>query len=100
MRLQEIVRRARYEQKLADYRGSQDIKVITGVRRCGKSTLLKLLVDQIATEVTAPNNMFYRKMDGFGVPLNPNAEWLESELLTALEAADPERPFFVFIDEV
>lgn len=100
MRLQEIVHRARYEQKLADYRGSQDIKVITGVRRCGKSTLLKLLVDQIAAEVTAPNNMFYRKMDGFGVPLNPNAEWLESELLTALEAADPERPFFVFIDEV
>lgn len=45
MRLQAIAHRDRYERKLAEYRDSQDIKVITGVRRCGKSTLLKLLID-------------------------------------------------------
>lgn len=100
MRLQKIAHRARYEQKLATYRGSQDIKVITGVRRCGKSTLLKLLVDQISSELGAPQNIFYRKMDGFGVPLSPDAEWLESEVLAAFNAADPNKPFYVFIDEV
>lgn len=100
MRLQKIAHRARYEQKLAMYRGSQDIKVITGVRRCGKSMLLKLLVNQIATELGAPQNIFYRKMDGFGVPLSPDAEWLESEVLAAFNAADPSKPFYVFIDEV
>lgn len=100
MRLQKIAHRARYEQKLATYRGSQDIKVITGVRRCGKSTLLKLLVDQISSELGAPQNIFYRKMDGFGVPLSPDAEWLESEILAALNAADSSKPFYVFIDEV
>lgn len=100
MRLHNTVHRACYEQKLANYRDSRDIKVITGVRRCGKSTLLKLLVDQISTDIAAPDNIFYRKMDGFGVPLNPDAAWLESELLVALEAADSGKPLYVFIDEV
>lgn len=100
MRLQTIVHRDRYERKLAEYRDSQDIKVITGVRRCGKSTLLKLLVDQITSELGGTRNIFYRKMDGFGVPLNPDAEWLQSELLTALEMSDSSKPLYVFIDEV
>ena len=100
MRLQEAVHRVRYEQKLAEYRGSQDIKVITGVRRCGKSTLLRLLVDQISSDLDTPSNIFYRKMDGFGVPLNPDAEWLEGELLAALDTSDSNKPFYVFIDEV
>lgn len=100
MRIREAVHRARYEQELAKYRGTQDIKVITGVRRCGKSTLLKLLVDQIVSELGAPENIFYRRMDGFGVPLNPDAEWLESELLAALNVADSSKPFYVCIDEV
>lgn len=100
MRLQTIAHRDRYERKLAEHRDSQDIKVITGVRRCGKSTLLKLLVDQITSELGGTRNIFYRKMDGFGVPLNPDAEWLQSELLTALEMADSSKPLYVFIDEV
>ena len=32
MRLQTIVHRDRYERKLAEYRDSQDIKVITGTQ--------------------------------------------------------------------
>lgn len=100
MRLQETVHRPRYEEQLDFYRGSRDIKVITGVRRCGKSTLLKLLVDKISSEVMAPSNVFYRRMDSFDVPLNPDAAWLEAELVSAMAKADPDEPFYVFIDEI
>ncbi len=100
MRLQDTVRRPRYEKAFAEYRDSRDIKVITGVRRCGKSTLLKMLVEDISSEIASPNNIFYRKMDGFGVPLDPDAAWLEGELVVALESVDPAKPFYVFIDEI
>ncbi len=61
---------------------------MSGVRRCGKSTLLKLLVDKISGEVGAPGNIFHRRMDGFGVPLDPDAAWFEAELAAAMEKAD------------
>ena len=37
----DIIRREIYEKKLIALKDKQIIKVITGVRRCGKSTLLK-----------------------------------------------------------
>lgn len=38
-----IIKRDRYLQKLIDRRHSSYIKIITGIRRCGKSYLLKTL---------------------------------------------------------
>ena len=36
-----MVRRTEYLQKLLSWKDEQVIKVVTGIRRCGKSTLLK-----------------------------------------------------------
>ena len=38
-----IIKRDRYRQKLIERRHSSYIKIITGIRRCGKSYLLKKL---------------------------------------------------------
>lgn len=100
MRLQDVVHRPRYEKLIKSYRGSRDIKVITGVRRCGKSTLLRMVANDVSDELRAPQNIFYRRMDSFDVPLNPDAPWLEGELLEAMKRADRDKPFYVFIDEV
>ena len=100
MRLKRIIHRPQYENLLDSCRDNRDIKVITGVRRCGKSTLLKLLVDKISGETRASDNIFYRKMDSFDAPLNPDAAWLEAELAAAMEKADPNEPFRVFVDEI
>lgn len=44
-----------YLQKLIDVIGTEDIKVITGVRRSGKSVLLALLADYIKTNIPQAN---------------------------------------------
>lgn len=100
MTLRTNIHRPLYESILAEYRNTRTIKVITGVRRCGKSTLLKLLAESILADEGEPNNIFFRKMDGFGVPLDPDAEWLENEILQALQASDRGKPFYVMLDEV
>jgi predicted AAA+ superfamily ATPase len=43
----QTVQRKRYIEKLIKLRDSQLIKVVTGVRRCGKSTLLRLYMDYL-----------------------------------------------------
>ena len=44
---QKIIERKEYLDKLNAFRGKQVIKVVTGVRRCGKSTLFKIYQDHL-----------------------------------------------------
>ena len=97
--LRRYISRPRYERMLDAHRGTNDIKIITGVRRCGKSSLMRNLVERMTREL-GEGNVFYRRMDTFGVPLNPTAEWLQGELLAALERADSARPVAVLLDEI
>lgn len=96
----QAIPRPLYDERLQKSLGSSHVKVLTGVRRCGKSTLLAMLVERIAQEGCPPNNIFYRRFDQFGMPINPDAEWLLSELSLAMEKAHPAFPFYVFLDEV
>ena len=40
----ELKNRDRYLKKLIGFQDTEPVKVITGIRRCGKSSLLKLMV--------------------------------------------------------
>lgn len=92
--------RPAYDGKLEKSLGSPNIKVLTGIRRCGKSTLLSMLVARMEAQGFPSSNIFYRKFDQFGMPVNPDAEWLLSELIEARRHADPALSFRVFLDEV
>ena len=45
-----IINRSAYIDQLIMWREKEMIKVITGVRRCGKSTLLELFVERLKAE--------------------------------------------------
>lgn len=94
------VERFEYENRLRKLRNTEDVKVLTGVRRCGKSTLLQWLKDDLAAGGVDSANVFYRRMDMFGMPVNPNAEWLASEIAEALQQANSDVPFYVLLDEI
>lgn len=93
------IHRPVYERMLRKHLGTPDIKVLKGVRRCGKSTLLAMLATSLGEGGVPAGNVFYRRMDQFGVPLNPTAEWLESELVQAMRAAE-HGTFYVLLDEI
>ena len=42
-----LIERNEYLEKLVDIKGTPDIKVITGVRRCGKSKLLEAFISYV-----------------------------------------------------
>ena len=96
----EYVPRPEYENKLKSLRDTEEIKVLVGVRRCGKSTLLQWLRSSLVDDGVQACNVFYRRMDLFGMPVNPDADWLISEISKALKGSDPNQPFYVLLDEI
>ena len=94
------VSRPRYEALLRKHRDTQDVKVLTGVRRCGKSCLLSWLANDLPVSGVPQHNVLYLRMDAFGMPLQPTAEWLAGQVRSALESAEESAPFYVLLDEV
>lgn len=45
-----LIERTDYLERLSDVRGTPDIKVITGIRRCGKSKLMESFIDLLLKE--------------------------------------------------
>lgn len=59
-----MINREIYMKKLLAYKDTEFIKVITGIRRCGKSSLLKLFMEKIKEE-NAKVNVIYMNFESF-----------------------------------
>lgn len=94
------INRPRYQRILDSLRETEPVKVLQGVRRCGKSTILAAFRDRLLADGVAPQNIFYRRFDEFGLPLEQSAENLMSDLQTAFKASNPTVTMYVFLDEI
>lgn len=92
--------RPQYDQRLQNSIDTPNIKVLTGIRRCGKSTLLKMFVESMINDGFPLENIFSYKFDEFGMPVNPDASWLLNELQEAIPKINSDYPFRVFLDEI
>ena len=59
-----MINRELYMNKLLAYKDTEFIKVITGLRRCGKSSLLKLFMEKILEE-NKKANVIYMNFESF-----------------------------------
>lgn len=80
------------------YDDSDIIKVLTGVRRCGKSTILKQVMDEIGADRAADVRMVYIDLDSKKYLKVRDAGSLE-EIIDA-GFGDSEGGRFLFIDEI
>ncbi|GHV85129.1 hypothetical protein AGMMS50230_07370 [Spirochaetia bacterium] len=58
-----LIERKPYMQTLRDFKDEHIIKVISGVRRCGKSTLLEMFADELQQTVSEGQIQFYNFED-------------------------------------
>ncbi len=87
-----------YIQKLLTWKGKPLIKIITGIRRSGKSTLLRLFIEELKSRKVSQKNILYI-----------NKESLEYDFLNDYKKLNKfvtdfynkrKRKIFLFIDEV
>lgn len=84
---------------LRSHRNTPEIKVLTGVRRCGKSTLLEHYAQSLLDDGVPASNIFTRRFDSFDTPIGYSATDLHADLMQAMQEARP-GPFYVFLDEI
>jgi predicted AAA+ superfamily ATPase len=79
------------------YRDCEIIKVITGVRRCGKSSLMETIAQELSDSGVAPENIIYLDLDKRGFKNIKTADQLEKCIE---ENATAQGTKFLFIDEI
>ena len=58
-----MIKRKFYLEKIVKLIDTEDIKVITGVRRCGKTVLLKQIIDELENRGLASENIIYMSFE-------------------------------------
>lgn len=92
-----IYYRNKYIDKLFEYKDKKVIKVITGVRRCGKSVVLKSYVNEITRQNTNLN-MLFLSMESFS--LNHLLEDNKLFYKHICDNLDMGKKGYLFIDEI
>lgn len=93
-----LYRREDYLQKIRGfYRDTGMIKVITGVRRCGKSCLMRTIAEELAESGVSAENIIFLNLDKRGFRDVKTADQLDS-LIEEKSAANGIK--YLFIDEI
>ena len=92
-----MIDRPLYVDKIMAYVDTPFVKILTGVRRCGKSTILKMIMERLKTERNIPENRI----------ISCRFDSMEYEDMTAKqiytllkEKLSPVGKTYLFLDEV
>lgn len=94
-----LYKREKYLKRIRPFYESEDIiKVITGVRRCGKSSVMKMIADELISKGVSQENIIYLDLDKKGNRKVKTADQLEQ--LIDKNINNREMMNYLFIDEV
>jgi predicted AAA+ superfamily ATPase len=96
---EEYVPRPDYLDKMKLFRRSGEIIALTGIRRSGKSTLLKLEMESLAEE-RSRNELLYIFFEDPRLSENLNTKTLDLILEVYRENINPKGEIFLFLDEI
>ena len=95
-----LFKREQYLQKIRGfYHDCQIIKVLTGVRRCGKSSLMALIADELKEGGVRPDNIIFLDLDKRGYRKIKTADQLDA-LIESVVANAGDGIKYLFIDEI
>jgi len=95
--MNKLVNRKKYLSQLAMWREEKMIKVITGIRRCGKSTLFELYIEQLKTGGVSDDQIIFVNLEDedFSELLDHKKlhEYIKARILK-------DKWMYIFIDEI
>jgi predicted AAA+ superfamily ATPase len=95
--MKKLIQRKEYIDKLLSYKDKDIIKVVTGLRRSGKSTLLELFRNRLMKNGVAPEQtQFYN----FELPENFLGKTWDTLYFEIKSKLQTDKPNYIFLDEI
>lgn len=92
-----MVVRELYLERIRPFYESEMVKVITGIRRCGKSTIMRQIMDELIAKGISPQHIIYINFEDYKYRKisTPDAlyEYIEAQICD-------EDKYYLFIDEI
>ena len=95
-----MIPRERYFEQLAPFVGKRIIKVLVGVRRCGKSTLLQMLYQRFLEQGVPAEDMLHIQLESNEFAHLDTADELTGYVYTHIDKTHPVKLLFDEIQEV
>lgn len=92
-----MIKRPQYIEKITPYIDSPLVKILTGVRRCGKSTILLMIMDELKARGISDQNILHYNFDSLKYDDIKDAKTLYKEVQSKL---DPNGKIYLFLDEI
>ena len=94
---QNLIERKQYMQQLRNLKGQNIIKVISGVRRCGKSTLLMMFADELVRGGVAVEQIQFYNFEDLDTLAIGDIFQIHTHIKERLVA---DKPNYIFLDEI
>lgn len=92
-----MIVREQYLERIRPFYDSEMIKVITGIRRCGKSTIMKQIINELISNNVPENRIIYINFEDYKYRKisTPDAlyEYIENKI-------EDDKKYYLFIDEI
>jgi len=86
-----------YLQQIRPFYESDIIKVITGVRRSGKSVLLKTIMEELVSKGIDDSHIIYLNLENLDYEYIENASDLNNEIKSRIR---DDKKYYIFLDEI
>ncbi|MCQ2612174.1 MAG: ATP-binding protein [Treponemataceae bacterium] len=87
-------------ENLKKFKDENIIKILCGVRRCGKSTILKTYKNELLSLGAKPANIIERLYSSMDYESGFSASQMNEDLLASIEKADKNQKIYLLLDEV
>lgn len=98
-----MIEREQYMKRIVPYIDKPFIKVLTGIRRCGKSTIMLLLREKLLEDGVPEGSIVHINFENMDFADLNTAEKLHSYVTAAKEKhaeAEPDKKFYLLFDEI
>jgi len=93
-----MYRRESYLSRIRPFMGRNIVKVLTGIRRCGKSALLELIQEELRSQGVAQNQFISVNLEGRNNPFAATVDGVYGYIKKF--AGDAKGKIYLFIDEI
>lgn len=97
--MENLIPRPEYLEKLKSFRDKDLIKIVTGIRRCGKSTLFELFINELVESGVPEDHILHLKFTEAANDDINDAKKLYDKVVETLNPKDGEK-YYIFLDEV